>query len=142
MNPLRDLDEAGLDLKSPATYMIALDRYNNVDGAVESSIMTGIAEHVHFTFVVTTSLLVILPLYCDVKILRVSTTDEDVQLYIMTASVADWKSVTLKHCHIDSPSKLRWIMNRIMNHLETAGFRALWYSHEKHQLPDQTFVLR
>lgn len=141
-SPTRGLDDCRMDPQMPASYLATLDFENSPNLAIELTTMTGTGDHFFFTFLLTAPLVVILPLYTDVKILRHLTRDEDEQLYILTASINQWKQIVVKYCHQDQPQKLRLIMNRIMNHLETAGFRELWANYDKTTLTDKTFVLK
>ena len=140
VSPTRGLDELGILSSVPAAYLASLDCGNN---PLEALRRARYASMVHASFLtLVPRLSTILPFYDYAKIAVIETPRDQQYLVILDASLKDWIYCTTKLCQVDSLFAVRAIAGRIMNHLESMGYKECWSQYEKIEQSDKTICLR
>lgn len=139
-SPTRGIDACHLKMEDPAAFLGSMDMENKPLEALRDELHPA---HQHFS-------ISFIALLDEEACLQLLTTDLKVlhkkqrrhNICIITGTMAQWFGAITVGCRESSEHELRWIMNRILAHLERAGFGELFSRFKKQQLYDETFILK
>ena len=63
-------------------------------------------------------------------------------IVIMSQTMGMWYRIICSGCSEDSFFETRVILNKILDHFETIGFKEVWSHWKKFTLPDNTYILQ
>ena len=139
-SPTRGVDACHLTMDDPASFLGSMDMENKPLEVLRDEHHPA---HQHFSI----SFLALLDeeaclqlLNTDLRVLCKRQRRQTV--CILTGTMAEWFSAICTGCRESSEYELRWIMNRVLAHLERVGFVELFSRFKKQQLHDETFVLK
>lgn len=143
-SPTRNLDDIGIDLKNPASFLGCLDFANDMKGQLQGKRGYESWSHFHvsFIFVCKISTILFLKNYTKLSMTSKRCSDEESRyLVIASGSIFDWRLAVIHGCS-EIDTELRKMMNYCLIYLQESGFRDVWTDYDKIGLPDGSFVLR
>lgn len=144
-SPTKELDNCGMPVGSPGTYLAALAEFNrrgsNPVTACRDADRT--LTHLSFTFLVN----------CD-RDMAMAVLKQSVGLFVLdaepsrgrenfviTGNLRDWRSCVVECCRPEAPAEARAFYNAVWVQLDRLGFRDVFGSLARRDLKDHTFAL-
>jgi len=142
ISPSRGIDGCHLDIKDPAAYLGSLDMENNPLEALRD-LFNPAHHHFSISFIAVLDLEVCGQLLnTGLKVLWKNGNRKQIYVCILSGSMDQWYLAIINGCRERATYELRWVMNRVLAHLERAGFREIFSRYSKHTQPDGTFILK
>ena len=113
-SPTRCLDDAGIKLDRPEAYRKSLSE--NFEGNTD--------EHIHFSFIGVSNLVLLITIqsYTNIKVLSKETETRDTYVFILTASLYEWKHGII-NLQYGKKKNILEFCDRAISYLRMAGYR-------------------
>lgn len=142
-SPTRGLDEARLDIKSPAAYLATLDLENKPLEQLGSGRYTSNSfDQMFFAFILQADDFLLMEIYKECSRLKIlSKRGKRQNLVIISGTMSEWHDNIIA-CHNERVStEIREVANRCLDIFEQSGFKEVWSRWRRVMLKDSTFIL-
>lgn len=144
-SPTHELDNCGMPVGSPGTYLASLAEFNRRGSNPVTACKDAdrVLSHLGFSFLVA----------CD-RDMALAILKQSVGLFILDAepsrgrenflisgNLRDWRSCVVECCKPDVPPEARAFYNAVWVALDRLGFRDIFATHIRKDLKDHTFIL-
>lgn len=144
-SPTRELDNCGLKVGSPATYIASLGEFTK-PGTNPITVLKDadrLLAHVNLTFLVAVdrdTALSLLKHSLGLSVLS-SEPSRGRENLLITASLRDWRTAVLEACTPNSDPDVRTFFNSVWKVLDGLGFRDIFHRYQRKDLKDYSFAL-
>lgn len=138
-SPTRGLDDEGLDLKDPSSYLGCLDFNNQPTKHMQEG--SGAFRHFHISFIAALDEGIITDLSTETGLRIYAKRGKRKHLTILTGSMDEWYSAVMACCSRDSDYELRSLFNNVFECFNRIGARHVFTSVYRQEFQDGTFVL-
>ena len=144
-SPTRELDNCGMTVGSPGTYLAALAEFQKAGSnpltAVREADRT--LEHLSLTFlcaVDTPTALAVLKASYGLAVLGCEPS-RGRDNFLLSGSLRNWRTAVVENCTPGADPQARAFFNSVWSTLDRLGFRDLFARYQRKDLKDTTFAL-
>ncbi len=144
-SPTRELDNCGLPVGTPPTYISALAEFNRQGSNPIMAVQNAdrLLEHLSFSFLVSCDrdmMMIVLKQTVGLNILSAEPS-RGRENFIITGTLRNWKTVIVEGSGPDSCVEARQFFNEVWKCLDKLGLRDLFANLHRRELRDRTFAL-
>lgn len=138
-SPTRGLDNEGLDVKDPSSYLGCLDFCNEPTKHLQTG--SGAFRHFHLSFIAALDEGMITDISSITSLRICAKRGKRKLLTILTGSMDEWFKATIDCCHERQDVELRTLFNTVFEAFQRIGARHVFTSVYRQELHDGTFTL-
>ena len=139
-SPTRGLDNEGLDIKDPSSYLGCLDFNNSPTRHLQTG--GGAFRHFHLSFIAALDEGMITDIASSTKLRIYAKRGKRKHLTILTGSMDEWHDAVLSCCKGDTDHELRSLFNNVFDCFTRIGARHVFTSVHRQELSDGTFTCK
>lgn len=140
-SPTRGLDEAGLDIKDPASFLSTFALDNKPLEALRNWRAHNLLNHFSVSFVAAIPEYLLAELRDKTPLHTTSKSSKKGCVVILSGTLFHWLHAVVAGCHTHADKDFRVVMTQILNIFDRVGFRELFFHYERNHISDTEIIL-